>query len=245
MSHSQTCLIPPKMRDFRDMNILVVEDQPQMKAYLTESLNGAGYQAHGVETSADALASITSRACDFVVLDIMLPDEDGFVTAKKIRSAGFKGPLLMLTALNSTRDKINGLDSGADDYLTKPFEVSEFLARVRALSRRTSAQTSPAEKTNFKYKGVELDLITRKATRGGKPLSLTQKEFSLLELLIRTPEETVKRELISKQIWEAEYNPESNVIDVCVNTLRKKLDQGFEKRIVHTVIGIGYTLKED
>lgn len=227
------------------MNILVVEDQPEMNSYLTDSLTKAGYNAHGVETSELAIDSVVTRPCDLVILDVMLPDEDGFVTADKLRKSGFSGSVLMLTALNSTRDKIKGLDSGADDYLTKPFEVNELLARVRALSRRASSSTNSNEQTNFKYADIELDLISRKAYRAGMLLTLTQKEFLLLELLIRTPEETVKRELISKQIWETEYNPESNVIDICVNTLRKKLDRGFEKRIIHTIVGVGYSLKKD
>lgn len=227
------------------MNILVVEDQPEMKSYLTDSLKTAGYSTQGVETSEQAISSITSNPCDLVILDVMLPDEDGFTTAIKLRKSGYQGSVLMLTALNSTRDKIKGLDAGADDYLTKPFEVNELLARVRALSRRTPAHAHSAEQTHFKYADIELDIITRKAHRGGKLISLTQKEFLLLELLIRNAEQTVKRELISKQIWETEYNPESNVIDVCVNTLRKKLDKGYDKRIVHTVVGVGYSLKKD
>lgn len=229
----------------QNMNILVVEDQPEMKHFLTESLREAGYATRGVDTSELALTSIQTAPCDLVILDVMLPDTDGFTTAKKLRQSGYTGSVLMLTALNSTRDKINGLDSGADDYLTKPFEVNELLARVRALSRRASTLANTNEQTLFKYKDIELDLISRKAHRNKKLLSLTQKEFHLLELLIRNAEQTVKRELISKQVWETEYNPESNVIDVCVNTLRKKLDQGFEKRIIHTVVGVGYTLKED
>jgi len=229
------------------MNILVVEDQPQMLKFLSEGLREAGYTTFSAETSAQAIdiaiAQMQRKALDFVVLDVMLPDSNGFETAKKLRSMNYTGPLLMLTALDSTQDKISGLDAGADDYLTKPFEMSELQARIRALSRRQNLSASGS--TKLSYSDLEMDLIARKVSRSGKVISLTQKEFHLLEILLRNPEKTVGRATLSSQVWETEYNPESNVIDVCVNTLRKKLDQGFEKRLIHTAVGVGYLLRED
>jgi DNA-binding response OmpR family regulator len=174
----------------------------------------------------------------------MLPDQNGFDTARHIRSDGCEVPILMLTALSGTRDKVNGLDAGADDYLTKPFEFEELAARIRALLRRHSS--APSARLSFSE--LEMDLIQRTVTRSGKSIELTTKEFSLLEYFMRNPNRVLSRASISEHVWDVSFDTQSNVIDVYVNTLRKKLELGDpsapNRRLIHTVVGAGYVLRE-
>jgi two-component system copper resistance phosphate regulon response regulator CusR len=174
---------------------------------------------------------------------VMLPDQSGIDTARHFRRDGFAGPILMLTALSTTKDKIHGLDAGADDYLTKPYSFDELHARVRALLRRNPTGSSV---TNvLKYSELELDLIHRKVKREGQEISLTAKEFALLEYFMRNPERPLGRVSIAEHVWDIHFDSESNVIDVYINLLRKKVDAPFSKRLIHTVVGTGYVLKEN
>lgn len=225
------------------MRILVVEDQVKMANFLKQGLNEVGY-AVDIAESGTAAESFTAQGdYDLVILDVMLPDQSGIDTARHLRTDGFKGPILMLTALSTTKDKVNGLDAGADDYLTKPYSFDELHARVRALLRRNPTATGTATNT-LKYADLELDLIQRKARRGGQEITLTTKEFALLEYFMRNPERPLGRVSIAEHVWDIHFDSESNVIDVYINLLRKKIDAPFPKRLIHTVVGTGYVLKE-
>jgi len=171
----------------------------------------------------------------------MLPDQDGIQVCKNLRRRGLKTPILILTALSTTTDKVTGLDAGADNYLTKPFEFAELTARVRALLRRGQAQ----EASVLRFEDLELDLIARRATRAGNKIKLTAKEFAMLEYLMRNPNGVLSRTAIGKHVWDMNFDNDSNVIDVYVRMLRRKIDKGFEKRLIHTVIGAGYILSAE
>lgn len=225
------------------MRLLVVEDQKKMAAFLKQGLSEAGYVVDVAESGSAAELLVADNDYDLIVLDLMLPDQNGLDTARRIRQDGYANPILMLTALSSTKDKVRGLDAGADDYLTKPFEFDELLARVRALLRRQGS--SAPQQTQLHFADIEMDLVTRRVVRGGKDLSLTAKEFSLLEFFLRNPNRPLSRTAIGEQVWDMHFDTESNVIDVYVNMLRKKLGEPTAKRVIHTVIGVGYALRED
>jgi len=223
------------------MKILVVEDQPKMASFIKKGLNSQGYLVDVSETGMGAESLITENAYDLVVLDVNLPDQNGMDTARHIRNDGFNGPILMLTALSSTKDKIHGLDSGADDYLTKPFDFEELLARIRALlRRRTTAETS-----RIRFADIEMDLIHRKVTRDNVEVVLTTREFSLLEYFMRHPNRPLTRIEISEHVWDINFDTNTNIIDVYINMLRKKIDNPFPKKLIHTMVGYGYILKDN
>lgn len=221
------------------MRVLVVEDQVKMANFIKRGLSEAGYTVSVAESGESAEAMFANSDFDLMVLDINLPRQSGLDTARHFRQDGFKGPILMLTALSSTRDKVNGLDAGADDYLTKPFEFEELLARIRALLRRNSGDVQ----IKLQFQDLEMDLSTRKVRRGNQDLSLTNREFALLEYFLRNPERPVSRTAISEHVWDVHFDTESNVIDVYINLLRKKIDTPFERKLLHTVVGVGYVLK--
>ncbi len=224
------------------MRVLVVEDQKKMAGFLKRGLQEAGYTVEVAESGSAAEAIVADNHFDLVILDVMLPGQNGFDTARHLRADGFTEPIMMLTAVGSTKDKVNGLDAGADDYLTKPFEFVELLARVRALLRRKS----PADKSSvLRYSDLEMDLATRRVTRAGRDIGLTTKEFSLLEYLLRNATKPLTRTSISEHVWDVHFDTESNVIDVYVNMLRKKVDAPFDSKLIHTVVGYGYVLKEE
>ncbi len=222
------------------MRILVVEDQPKMASFIKKGLNSQGYIVDVSETGVSAEEFISENLYDLVILDVGLPDQSGLVTSKNIRRDGYKGPILMLTALSSTKDKILGLDSGADDYLSKPFDFEELLARIRALLRRNKG----GENSKLKFDDIELDLVLRKASRDNHPIILTTKEFSLLEYLMRNPNRPVTRVEISEKVWDINFDTNTNIVDVYINMLRKKIDTPFKKKLIHTMIGYGYILKD-
>lgn len=226
------------------MRVLVVEDQIKMSAFLKRGLTEAGYAVDVAETGLAAEGYMAQGEYDIVVLDVGLPDQSGIDTARHIRRDGYLGPILMLTALNTTKDKVNGLDAGADDYLTKPFSFDELLARVRALLRRQSGNTSQQANSILRYADLELDLLTRKAKRGTQVISLTAKEYSLLEYLLRNPERPLGRVQIAEHVWDISFDTDSNVIDVYINLLRKKVDSPFPSKLIQTVVGVGYVLKD-
>lgn len=222
------------------MRILVVEDEKKMAAFLKKGLEEAGYSVDHAGTGASAESLAAENIYDCVVLDVMLPDKTGFDIASALRGEGYIGPILLLSALSSTKDKVRGLDVGADDYLTKPFSFDELLARVRALLRRQGDK-----KGNFLHFGnLEMDLVKRVVKRSSRIVALTSKEFSLLEYFMRNPERPLSRVSISEHVWDAHFDSDSNVIDVYVNMLRKKINVGEEPKLIHTVIGVGYVLKE-
>jgi len=221
------------------MRVLVVEDQGKMARFLKKGLQEAGYTVEAVETGAAAESMVAEDAFDLIVLDVMLPDQNGMDTARHLRRDGFQGAILMLTALGGTKDKIHGLDAGADDYLAKPFEFEELLARIRALLRRSQSDVQPL----MRISDLEMDCVTRRVTRSGKEIALTPKEFALLEYFMRNPERPLSRTSIAEKVWDIQFDSDSNVIDVYVNMLRKKIDHPFEKKLIHTVVGVGYVLR--
>ncbi len=226
------------------MRILVVEDQAKMAQFLKKGLTESGYSVDVAESGLSAESYCSSSEYDLVILDVGLPDQSGIDTARHLRRDGLTAPILMLTALSSTKDKILGLDAGADDYLTKPYAFEELLARVRALLRRNSS-SSQVSNTKLIFNDLEMDLVLRKVFRGQTEIQLTLKEFSLLEYFMRNPDRPLGRTSIAEHVWDVHFDSESNVIDVYVNMLRKKIDTPFDNKLIHTVIGVGYVLKDE
>ncbi|MCO5144521.1 MAG: response regulator transcription factor [Oligoflexia bacterium] len=223
------------------MRILIVEDEKKMAGFLKRGLEEAGYSVDHAASAASAEMLSGENPYDCIVLDIMLPDKTGYDLALSIRAEGYKGPILFLSALSSTKDKIRGLDVGADDYLTKPFSFDELLARVRALLRRHSSPQG----SKLRFHDLELDLVKRKVKRGEREIALTAKEFSLLEYFMHNQNKALSRTSIAEHVWDVHFDSDSNVIDVYVNMLRKKISSGDEKKLIHTIVGVGYVLRED
>ena len=225
------------------MRLLVVEDQRKMSTFLRKGLEEAGYSVDVAENGSTAETLVGENPYDLIVLDVMLPDQNGLDTARRVRTDGYSGPILMLTALSETKDKVRGLDAGADDYLTKPFSFDELLARVRALLRRSDNVTQGATQSKLTFEDLELDLVTRKVTRAGNDLTLTQKEFALLEYFMRNPKRPLSRVSIAEHVWDVHFDSDSNVIDVYIAMLRKKIDHPFDRKLIQTMVGVGYVLK--
>lgn len=221
------------------MRILVVEDQKKMSGFLKKGLSEHGYSVDVTESGATAETLMGNSTYDLVILDLMLVEQNGFDTARHLRHDGYTGPILMLTALTGTKNKVHGLDAGADDYLTKPFEFDELLARIRALLRRNKSNVQSA----LRFDDLEMDLIRRKVTRNGQNIILTTRAFSLLEYFMRHPNRPISRVEICEHVWDIHFDNDSNVIDVYINMLRKKIDQPFNKKLLHTVVGAGYALR--
>ena len=220
--------------------ILVVEDEKKMSGFIQQGLIEQGYLVDVADHPRQAQDLVHNISYDLLILDVMLPEIDGLELSRRVRESGYNGLVLMLTALNTTRDKVAGLDAGADDYLTKPFDFNELLARVRALLRRRGEAT-----TTLTNGDLVMDLIKRSISREGKSVELTSKEFSLLELFMRNVDKVLDRNTIAKQVWGTEFDPDSNVIDVYVNHLRKKMDQSFSRKLLRTIVGHGYILSKN
>jgi len=221
------------------MGILVVDDDPEIVSFLKRGLI---YEGYGVDTASDgteALEKARQKEPDLVILDIMMPGIDGVEVSKRLRKAG-DVPILMLTAKGTVADRVEGLDSGADDYLVKPFAFDELLARVRALLRRHQ----PREGEVLRFSDLELDTSTREVKRGNEAIELTTQEFDLLELLMRHPRQVLNRDRIYERVWGYDFEGESNLIEVYISYLRSKLEANGKTRLIHTVRGVGYVLKE-
>lgn len=220
------------------MRVLIIEDNPKMAGAIQKGLTAHGYavDVSGTGFEGEELASSGHTEYDLIILDLMLPDRDGVDVCRNLRRRCIDSPILMLTALSGTDDKVAGLDAGADDYLTKPFEFEELLARIRALLRRGEA----TEGRVLDCDDLQLDLYTRKAKRGDQEHELSNKEYALLEYLMRNPNRVLSRAQIAEKVWDMNYSPGSNVIDVYMSTLRKKLDRGHERELFHTIKGAGY-----
>jgi len=221
------------------MKILIVEDEQKTGDYLKQGLCEAGFVADLARDGADGLHLALTDDYDLVVLDVMLPRLDGWQVLREIRQKGKHLPVLFLTARDQVEDRVKGLEFGADDYLVKPFAFSELLARVRALLRR--GRTNEPEL--FQIADLELDLLRRRVTRSGKRIDLTAKEFALLELLLRRQGEVLPRSLIASQVWDMNFDSDTNVIEVAVRRLRAKIDDEFEPKLIRTVRGMGYVLE--
>jgi DNA-binding response OmpR family regulator len=223
------------------MRILVIEDNPKMAQAIQISLRQQGYHTEMAATASEGEELARSRNYDAIILDLMLPDRDGKQLCRELRRHKIATPILMLTALGSTDDKVAGLDSGADDYLTKPFHLEELLARVRSLLRRHQ----PTEGDVLRSRELELDVVKHVAKLRGAPIKLSAKEFALLEYMMRNPNKLLTRAMISEKVWDMNYEPSSNVIDVYVSSLRRKIDRGATKPWIETVIGSGYRFIDD
>ncbi|HVU64729.1 MAG TPA: response regulator transcription factor [Phycisphaerales bacterium] len=226
--------------DKASARVLLIEDNAKLVDSLVRGLREHGYVADAALTGAAGEKQASTVAYDVVILDLMLPDRDGIEVCRSLRRSGIRAPILVLSALSATKDKVTGLDAGADDYLTKPFELDELLSRLRALMRRNQA----GDATTLRYADLELDLTKRIAKRAGQVIPLTNKEFALLEFFMRKAGTVLSRVQIGEQVWDMNFDPSSNVIDVYVSMLRRKIDKGFPAALIHTVVGTGYTFSE-
>ncbi len=220
------------------MRILLVEDEQNVAAFIRKGLEEEFYAVDMAEDGKEGLSLATSREYDLIILDLMLPEMGGIELCKRLRAAGLKTPILMLTALDSVGKKVEGLESGADDYLTKPFAFSELLARIKALLRRI-----PDSINELGLGDLRVDLLSRRVYRGDKEIVLTQKGFAILEYLLRNKGRVLTRTQIIENVWGYNHDPHTNVVDVHIKFLREKIDTGYPKRIIHTVRGAGYVLK--
>ena len=221
------------------MRLLVVEDETKTGNYIRQGLSEAGFVVELVRNGLDGYHLAMTESFDLIILDVMLPDVDGWRIMQSYRDAGHQTPVLFLTARDSVDDRVKGLELGADDYLVKPFACAELLARIRTLLRRRS-MASPAEQ--IQVADLTLDLLKHRVSRAGKRILLTQKEFSLLELLARRPGEVLPRSLIASQVWDMNFDSDTNVIDVAIRRLRAKIDDNFQPKLIHTVRGMGYKM---
>jgi two-component system copper resistance phosphate regulon response regulator CusR len=222
------------------MKILIVEDDTKTGKYLKQGLSEAGYVVDLGQTGPDGLQLALNEAYDLIVLDVMLPGIDGWQVLRGVRRAGKDVPVLFLSARDEVTDRVKGLELGADDYLVKPFAFSELLARVRTLLRRGG---KVKEADTLHVADLELDLVRRRVTRAGKRIDLTAKEFGLLELLLRRQGEVLPRSLIASQVWDMNFDSDTNVIEVAIRRLRSKIDDAFEPKLIQTVRGMGYVLE--
>ncbi len=223
--------------------ILVIEDEHNVAAFIKQGLEEAGYLVDVAFESKQGMALLEEKPIDLIILDIILPGTDGRTFAKTVRALGYQQiPIILLTALEGVENVVNGLDAGADDYLTKPFKFKELLARIRALIRRKGNVSIVNPKlTAF---DLELDRDTKTAIRSGREIKLTSTEFRLLEFLLKNKNRVLSRVDILESVWDINFNLGTNVVDVYINYLRNKIDKDFEPKLIHTLIGMGYTIKE-
>ena len=221
------------------MRVLLVEDEHKISAYVKRGLEEAGYAVDAVFTGQDALDWAMSAQYDLIILDIMLPIKDGLTVCRELRRAGDTTPVLLLTARDTVDDRVIGLDAGADDYLVKPFAMKELLARSRALTRRASDQP---KSSILEFSDLSLNTRTRQVRRDGRLIPLAAKEFSVLECLLREPERVLTRTQIAEHVWNYETFNQSNVVDVYIRNLRRKIDDPCEQKLIQTVRGVGYCL---
>lgn len=219
--------------------VLIIEDDEGIVRVLRRALSYEGYQVDAAMDGENGLHLARDKHPDLVILDLMLPGMDGIEVCQRLRTSG-NIPIMMLTAKDALQDRVQGLDAGADDYMSKPFELDELLARIRALLRRTQLERAPV----LSFEDLTLDTSTRQAVRTGRVISLTAKEYDLLELFLRHPRQVLTREMIFDRVWGYDFGGESNVLDVYIRYLRQKLENEGEQRLIHTVRGVGYVLRE-
>ena len=223
--------------------ILIVEDDRAVRDSLRRSLEFNGYEVELANDGAEALAGISSLRPDAIVMDVMMPRLDGIETTRALRSVGNSVPILVLTARDAVGDRVEGLDAGADDYLTKPFALDELLARLRALLRPTSAAGDDSDEI-LEYADMSMDIASREVRRGRRMIELTRTEFNLLELFLRRPRRVLERSFILEEVWGFDFPTTANSLEVYVGYLRRKTEADGEPRLIHTVRGVGYVLKE-
>ena len=225
------------------MNFLVVEDDEKIGSFIARGLQEEGHHVDWIKTGDEGFAVAREARHDAIVMDLMLPGRDGMSVIRQLRQERIGTPILVLSARSSVDDRVTGLSGGADDYLTKPFSFAELVARLQALVRRASSTpTVPA--TTLSYADLSLDLLSRRATRGDQKIDLQAKEFALLEYLLRNPERVLSKTMILSRVWDYAFDPQTNVVDVLVSRLRTKVDRGFERKLIHTIRGVGYVLRK-
>ena len=222
------------------MRILIIEDEKKVARFIKRGLIEESYAVDVAYDGDEGAFLAEINDYDLILLDIMLPQKNGFEVLKQLRSREIKIPVIMLTAKDELEDKIHGLDLGADDYITKPFAFSELLARIRAIIRRSYEK----QDNNLQIADLTISPATREVKRGNQEIELTNKEYALLEYFVRNPNKILSRTMIAEHVWDYQFDPMTNVIDVYVNYLRQKIDKGFDKKLIHTVRGVGYVLKE-
>ncbi|SDH50036.1 response regulator transcription factor [Nonomuraea jiangxiensis] len=225
--------------------LLVVDDEPALREALQSSLEFEGYEVVTAGDGHAALATLAAGPFDAVLLDVMMPRLDGLTACRRLRASGNHIPVLMLTARDAVGDRVSGLDAGADDYLVKPFELDELLARVRALLRRGALNAGAPEADTLSYGDLRMDPATREVTRGTRRLDLTRTEYLLMELFLAHPRQVLTRDQILSEVWGFDFEPTSNSLDVYVMYLRRKTEAGGEPRVIHTVRGVGYVLRAE
>ncbi len=225
----------------RPMRILVIEDEKKVATFIKKGLVEEHYAVDTAFDGEEGLYLAEINEYDLIVLDLMIPKIDGFGVLKKIRERKNNVPILVLTAKDSIDDTVRGLDAGCDDYLTKPFAFAELLARIRALLRRDKKE----KESVLRIADLSLSIVTHKVMRQGKEIELTSKEYALLEYFMRNPEKVLTRTMISEHVWDYHFDSNTNVIDVYVNYLRKKIDKDFDPKLIHTIRGIGYMMKKE
>ncbi len=224
------------------MHVLLVEDDPSVRGAVERALRGAGHKVELATTGDRALAAATAIPYDAIVLDRGLPGLDGLEVCRQLRSSGNAVPILMLTARSAVSERVEGLDAGADDYVVKPFALDELLARIRAFERRSPATGQSRGKLRFE--DLELDRDSMTARRGGREIPLSRTEYQLLEILLANARRVLSRDVIFEKVWGYDFGPDSNSLDVYIGYLRRKLEQDGEPRLIHTVRGVGYVMKE-
>jgi len=222
------------------VKVLVVDDEPAVRDALRRALTLEGYDVDLAEDGIEGVTAAATRGPDAIVLDVLMPGLDGLEVCRRIRESGDRTPILMLTARDEVRDRVAGLDAGADDYLVKPFALEELNARLRALVRRRTG----ADANILRFGDLTLDTRTREVTRGSRAIDLTRTEFSLLELFLLNPRQVLSRSQIFDRVWGYDFGPSSNALEVYIGYLRRKLEAGGEPRLIHTVRGVGYALRE-
>jgi heavy metal response regulator len=222
------------------MHALLIEDDDTIAEFVARGLREAGFAVDRMADGAAGLEAATDQVYDVAVIDVMLPKRDGLSVIEELRRRGIMTPVLILSARRSVDDRVRGLQAGGDDYLTKPFAFSELLARVQALVRRASRTPEP---TTLTLEDLVLDLLSRRVSRAGTAIELRPREFALLEYLMRNAGKVVSKTMILSHVWEYNFDPQTNIVDVLVSRLREKIDRRFEKKLLHTVRGVGYVLR--
>ncbi len=225
------------------MRILIVEDDRKIASFVAKGLREAGFAVDAVTTAEDALAGFAATAYDAAVVDIMLPGMDGLAMIERLRERKTATPILILSAKRSVDDRVLGFRKGGDDYLTKPFSFSELLVRLQSLIRRSGV--SAAAPVRLEYADIAMDLVSRQVTRGGEKLDLQPREFSLLEYFLRHPGQVLSKTMILEHVWDYDFDPQTNVVDVLVFRLRSKLEKRPDSKILHTIRGVGYVLRRE
>jgi len=227
------------------VHLLLIEDDQEAAQFLLKGLRESGYAVDHAADGRDGLFRATEGEYDLIITDRMLPHMDGLALVKFLREQGKSTPVLVLSALGTVDDRVTGLKAGGDDYLTKPFAFSELLARIEALLRRRTSTEDKAPPTRLKVADLEMDLLSRRVSRGGKEIELTAREFKLLEFLLRHAGQVVTRTMLLEGVWDLQFDPQTNLIDVHMSRLRQAVDKGFARALIHTVRGAGYVVRDE